>query len=127
MRFSDMMGQRAQPSHDDDAPSETVTSDSVTSETRTSEALAPYLDTPGTAGTEAAVEGVREAEPDIATPRVDTIESSFSALSAPVEAIATVAPSSPVEMAPVAASDSIATATADFTPLSDDILPRRRR
>jgi hypothetical protein len=30
-------------------------------------------------------------------------------------------------MAPVAANESIATATADFTPLSDDILPRRRR
>jgi hypothetical protein len=117
MRFSDMMGQRAQPSPDDDAPSATVASD----------ALAPYLDTPATAGTEAAVEGGREAEPDTATPRVDTIESSFSALSVPVEAIATVAPSSPVEMAPVAASDSIAHAPADFTPLSDDILPRRRR
>jgi hypothetical protein len=119
MRFSDMMGQRAQPSPDDDAPSATATSD----------ALAPYLDAPGTAGTEGAVEGAREAEPDIATPRVDTLESSFSALSAPVEAIASVAPSSPVEMAPVAASESIATATAtaDFTPLSDDILPRRRR
>ena len=120
MRFSDMMGagqQRPPKPSDDDTASASSASD----------ALAPYLDAPGTADTAAAVEAVREAERDAAAPRVDTVESSFPVLAAPVAAIATVAPSSPAEMAPVAANESIATATADFTPLSDDILPRRRR
>ena len=112
MRFSDMMGSGEERSL---RPSEI--------DSAISDALAPYLDTSATAETAVAV----EAEPDAPAPRAHTVESVFPVVPVPVEAVAPVAPTAPVERAPVAANEPSATAIADFTPLSDDLLPRRRR
>ena len=115
MRFSDMMGsgeERTLP------PSEI--------DSAISNALAPYLDEPVTAETAVGVETAVEAEPDTPAPRAHTVEAVFPVARVPVEATAPVAPVAQVEDPPVAVNES-ATAIADFTPLSDDLLPRRRR
>jgi hypothetical protein len=123
MRFSDMMGsgeERSLPSSEND--------------NAISDALAPYLGAPpkteAAGAGEGTVETLREAETDAPTPRAHTVGSVFPVIPVPFEAIASPAPPAPVtrlETAPVATNESITTAIADFTPLSDDLLPRRKR
>jgi hypothetical protein len=133
MRFSDMMGSgedRALKSSDND--------------NAISDALAPYLDAPKPAETavaveaavDAAVEASREAaaeaegEPAAPAPRAHTVAAVFPVVPVPPEVIATPAPPAPpapADRAPVATPDTTAAVIADFTPLSDDLLPRRRK
>ena len=98
MRFSDMMGSGEERS----AP--------VEADSAVSDALAPYLDN-------APAQPTAPMAPITAAPAapIDTA----------VGVEAAIAPA-PVETAPVAISEPHTTAFVDFTPLSDDILPRRR-
>jgi hypothetical protein len=97
MRFSDMMGSGEEPAKKDSA---------------VSDALAPYLDTAA---------APKADETETPAPRTPTVESVFPVIPVPVEAIAPVAPI--VERTPVAP----VAPKVDFTPLSDDLLPRRKR
>jgi pyruvate dehydrogenase E2 component (dihydrolipoamide acetyltransferase) len=132
MRFSDMMGS-----------GEERTLKSSENDNAVSDALAPYLDSPildtptpaetavaVEAAVDAAVEAAREAAadhvPEAPPSRAHTVESVFPVIPVPADAIAPAPPAAPVAPAPVAAHDSIA-AIPDFTPLSDDLLPRRKR
>jgi hypothetical protein len=96
MRFSDMMG-----SGDDKSSKRPSTE----SEALIADALAPYL------GAELAdVAKVAEVVPEVADVPVT-----------PVRPFGSVAP-----VIPIAPRDPIAATIADFAPISDDLLPRRR-
>jgi hypothetical protein len=131
MRFSDMMGSGDEKSSKRSTMSE--------SEALIADALAPYLDA-GSSNALAAQRVVAE-EPaevievevaevvEVAEPPVVPIRPFLSpapvAPAPPIASVAPVAPA-PVERAPVAPRDPIAATIADFAPISDDLLPRRR-
>jgi anti-sigma factor RsiW len=109
MRFSDMMGERSLPSEND---------------TAVTDALAPYVDEPVTAEIAVAV----DAEPATPAPKPPIVGSGHDTLAAMPPTVGSIFAviSGPVEaLAP--ANDPTADAIADFTPLSDDLLPRRKR
>jgi len=106
MRFSDMMSTGDEKSAKDSTPAE--------SDVVVADALAPYVDTP--AAFVAAPEPAAEAVPvDVSEPESryepETREAPFAA----VQTVVAVAP-----------PDPIAATIADFAPISDDLLPRRR-
>jgi hypothetical protein len=135
MRFSDMMGSGDEKSSKRSTMSE--------SEALIADALAPYLD----AGSSNAV----AAQPVVAEEPAEVVEVEVAEVAevaevvevaeapvvpirqflspapvAPVAPIAAVASVAPVEHPPVAPRDPIAATIADFAPISDDLLPRRR-
>ena len=133
MRFSDMMG-----SGEDRALKSSEKDSAVT------DALAPYLDAPNTdapkpadtavaveAAVDAAVEASREAaaEAEAATPApsAHTVAAVFPVVPRAGRVDHSGSAEAAVDTAPVAALDATARAIADFTPLSDDLLPTRKR
>jgi hypothetical protein len=110
MRFSDMMG-----SGDDRTPKQPAPTDA---ETAIANALAPYLDTSAPIETEPWAPPAADPSP-AAAPFV-------SAGVAPLAGAARTEPLPRIEPEPVAPVESTPTSIADFTPLSDDLLPHRR-
>ncbi len=138
MRFSDMMGSGEERSRQ-----------SSESDNAISDVLAPYLDSvvppapttpPETADTAEVADTVETAvavavdtatpadapppvapTPPVPAPRTHTVESVFPVIA--VEPLPGVGRAEPTDAAP---RTPIATELADFTPLSDDLLPHRR-
>ena len=111
MRFSDMMGSGDEKSSNDSMP--------VESDVVVADALAPYVETPEAFAV--APEPAVEAVPvDVSEPESPHEPAVVAVAPAPVGAVV------PFEIAPLAPRDPIAATIADFAPISDDLLPRRR-
>jgi hypothetical protein len=133
MRFSDMMG-----SGDEKSSKRPRTE----SETLIADALAPYLDAGSTnaAATPPVVPAALISMDDaselaevakvaevVEVPEVPEVADAPVAPVRPFAAVAPVTPVAPVApVTPVAPRDPIAATIADFAPISDDLLPRRR-
>jgi hypothetical protein len=130
MRFSDMMGSGDDKSSKRSTPSE--------SEALIADALAPYVGRGAANVAAAAVEPVAPDDPEVPdAAEADEFEVAPTAVTpvappAPVVPVVPVAPPAPpappaaVELPSVAPRDPIAATIADFAPISDDLLPRRR-
>ena len=123
MRFSDMMGSGDDKSSQRSTPSE--------SEALIVDALAPYVGRGAATVAPAAVEPVAAPDdpevPDAA--EAAEFEVAPAAVTPVAPAVLPVAPPAPpaaVELPSVAPRDPIAATIADFAPISDDLLPRRR-
>jgi len=106
MRFSDMMGSGdTPPAADED-------------DTAVADALKPYTD------------DEQPEVPAVAAPVAEAVPASIAVVPTPPVSPTPIAPMPPMTPIPVAIGpvdeDPIAISFTDFTPLSDDLLPRRR-